>query len=300
MDVKVFVIIVAYKGMRWYERCFESLRRSSLSVQTVVVDNASNDGTVEYIRKNYPEIHLIESESNLGFGRANNLGMRYALDHNCDYVFLLNQDTRVEPDAIELLVKCHLRHKEYGIISPMHLSADEKQLNFLLDDGDRNYKLLSDLYCGSVKDVYSITYVNAAAWLLPRITLEKIGGFCPIIFHYGEDDDYMNRVRYHKFKIGLCPSARIVHDNGNALGESAVLFKKANQEKIDEYLDITKPVDLDQLRRYYLKKVLLSFVSRKLVARRGYYYDRYKFLKKHQNEIEECRKQNKQLKSNWL
>ena len=128
MDVKVFVIIVAYKGMRWYERCFESLRQSSMSVQTVVVDNASNDGTVDYIRKNHPEIHLIESKSNLGFGRANNLGMRYALDHNCDYVFLLNQDTWVEPDAIELLVKCHLCHKEYGIISPMHLSADEKQL----------------------------------------------------------------------------------------------------------------------------------------------------------------------------
>ena len=295
MDVKVFVIIVAYKGMRWYERCFESLRQSSLSVQTIVVDNASNDGTVDFIRKNYPEIHLIESESNLGFGRANNLGMRYALDHNCDYVFLLNQDTWVEPDAIELLVKCHLCHKEYGIISPMHMSDDGKQLNFLLDDGNRNYKLLSDLYCGSVKDVYSITYVNAAAWLLPRITLEKIGGFCPIIFHYGEDDDYLNRVRFHRFKIGLCPSARIIHDNRNALGESAVYI-----DKIDEYLDITKPVDLNQLKRYYLRKVLLSLVSRKMVVHRSDYYNRYKFVKTHQKEIEECRKQNMQLKSNWL
>lgn len=300
MNVKVFVIVVAYKGMRWYERCFESLRQSSQSVQTVVVDNASNDGTVDYIRKNYPEIHLIESESNLGFGRANNLGMRYALDHNCDYVFLLNQDTWVEPDAIELLVKCHLSHKEYGIISPMHMSDDGKQLNFLLDDGNRNYKLLSDLYCGMVKDVYPITYVNAAAWLLPRITLEKIGGFCPIIFHYGEDDDYLNRVRFHQFKIGLCTSARIIHDNRIALEESAVFFKKANIDKIDEYLDITKPVDLKQLRRYYLRKVLLSFVNRKMVVHRSDYYNRYKFVKTHQKEIEECRKQNMQLKSNWL
>ena len=300
MEVNVFVVVVAYKGMQWYEHCFESLRRSSIHVQVVVVDNASNDGTVEYIRKNYPEIHLIESERNLGFGRANNLGMRFALDHNCDYVFLLNQDTWVEPEAIELLVNCHLNHKEYGIISPMHMSPNRNHLNFLLDDGNRNYKLLSDLYCGTVKDVYSIKYVNAAAWLLPRITLEKIGGFSPIIFHYGEDDDYLNRVRFHQFKIGLCPSSRIIHDNRNALGESAALFKKANIYKIDEYLDITKPVDLNQLRRYYLRKVLLSFVRRKQVVERKYYYDRYKFIKKHQNEIEECRKQNKQLKSNWL
>jgi GT2 family glycosyltransferase len=299
MEVSVFVVVVAYKGMRWYERCFESLRHSSIRVKIVVVDNASNDGTVEYIRKNYPEIHLIESERNLGFGRANNLGMRYALDHNCDYVLLLNQDTWVEPEAIELLVKCHLSHREYGIISPMHMSPNRNHLNFLLDDGNRNYELLSDLYCGTVKDVYSIIYVNAAAWLLPRITLEKIGGFCPIIFHYGEDDDYVNRVRFHRYKIGLCPSARIIHDNRNALGEAAALFKKANIDKIDEYLDITKPVDLNQLRRYYLRKVLLSFV-RKQVVERKYYYDRYKFIKTHQSEIEECRKQNKQLKSNWL
>lgn len=299
MDVKVFVIVVAYKGMQWYERCFESLRRSTLSVQAIVVDNSSNDGTTDYIRKNYPEIHLIESDRNLGFGRANNLGMRYALDHNCDYVFLLNQDTWVEPEAVELLVKCHKGHSEFGIISPMHMSPDGNHLNFLLDDGNRNYELLSDLYCGRVKDVYPITYVNAAAWLMPRITLEKIGGFCPIIFHYGEDDDYMNRVRFHQLKIGLCPSSRIIHDNRNALDKSAALFKKANSEKIDEYLDITKPIDLNQLKRYCLRKALVSFFRGNQVAQREC-YNRYKFIKEHQKEIEDCREQNKQLKPNWL
>ena len=89
---KIFVIIVTYKGHQWYERCFASLCNSEYPVQTIVIDNASNDGTVEYIRKYFPEIHLIESKENLGFGRANNIGMRYALDHGCDYVFLLNQD----------------------------------------------------------------------------------------------------------------------------------------------------------------------------------------------------------------
>ena len=90
--MKVFVIIVTYKGKRWYDRCFGSLRQSTIPLQTIVVDNASNDGTVDYIRENYPEIYLIESKENLGFGKGNNLGLRYALDHGCDYVFLLNQD----------------------------------------------------------------------------------------------------------------------------------------------------------------------------------------------------------------
>ena len=95
---KIFVIIVTYKGNQWYERCFTSLRNSEYPVQTIVIDNASNDGTVEYIRENFPEIYLIESEENLGFGRANNIGMRYALDHGCDYVFLLNQDAWIKPE----------------------------------------------------------------------------------------------------------------------------------------------------------------------------------------------------------
>jgi GT2 family glycosyltransferase len=102
---KIFVIIVTYKGHLWYERCFKSLRDSELPVQIIVIDNASNDGTVEYIRAHFPDIHLIESKENLGFGRANNLGMRYALDNGADYVFLLNQDAWIEPNTIGELVR---------------------------------------------------------------------------------------------------------------------------------------------------------------------------------------------------
>ena len=90
IDQKVFVIVVTYKGHRWYDRCFSSLRASTIPIQTIVIDNASNDGTIDYLKQNYPELIFVQSDENLGFGRANNLGMRYALDHGCDYVFLLN------------------------------------------------------------------------------------------------------------------------------------------------------------------------------------------------------------------
>ena len=74
-QLKVFVIVVTYKGMQWYDRCFTSLRNSTIPIQTIVVDNASGDGTVEYIKENYPEIMLIESKENLGFGKGNNLAL---------------------------------------------------------------------------------------------------------------------------------------------------------------------------------------------------------------------------------
>lgn len=124
-EINVFVIVVSYKGGQWYDHCFSSLRASTMPLNIVVVDNASNDGSTDYIKANYPEIILIESQKNLGFGQANNKGIRYALDHGCDYVFLLNQDAWIEPSSIEILVKIHGKNGKFGILSPIHLTPDK-------------------------------------------------------------------------------------------------------------------------------------------------------------------------------
>lgn len=214
---RLFVIVVTYKGKQWYDRCFTSLRESSIPITTIVVDNASNDGTVEYIKEHFPEIILIESKENLGFGRANNIAMRYALDHDCDYVFLLNQDAWLEPDALEIMIDSHKKNETYGILSPMHLTPDKNHLekgfaNIIKDNRNSDDNFLQDLFFCDVKSIYETKYVHAAGWLLPKNTLELVGGFSPIFFYTGEDDDYMNRVLYHKLKIGFCPGARMVHD----------------------------------------------------------------------------------------
>ena len=134
MSPKLFVIIVTYKGHQWYERCFTSLRNSEYPVQTIVIDNASNDGTVEYIRNQFPEIHLIESKANLGFGRANNIGMRYALDNGCDYVFLLNTDMTISADTVHKLLNVAIMHPEFGIISPICLNFQRTQFENMFYD----------------------------------------------------------------------------------------------------------------------------------------------------------------------
>ena len=214
---KVFAIIVTYNGMHWYDRCFGSLRRSVIPVQTVVVDNASSDNTVEFIRQNYPEITLFPSDVNLGFGQGNNKGIRYALDHDADYVFLLNQDAWIEPDTIGELIRIHQENPEYGILSPMHLNADktaiEKSLlQWIANHQITNPQLINDMFFSSLKDVYVTKYINAAVWLLPRNTLDTVGGFDPVFFHYGEDDNYLSRVLYHGMKIGICPRIVASHD----------------------------------------------------------------------------------------
>lgn len=297
--MEVLVIIVTYKGMRWYDRCFSSLRSSSVPVHTIVIDNASKDNSIEYIRNNYPEIYIIESNENLGFGRANNIGMRYALEHHYDYVFLLNQDAWIEPDTIKTLIHIHLSHKDYGIISPMHLSSDKDHLNFVLDDGKKNIGLLSDLYLGCIKEIYPAIYINAAAWLLPHKTLMTIGGFCPLIFHYGEDDDYLNRARFHNIRVGVCPSARIIHDSKNRLSEGIKLFEKANQEQLDEYLDINKSIDLPRIKLRSLAKGLYYLIVGKKDKSKSFLRV-YSILRKYRKDIENCRKKHSIEQPSWL
>lgn len=305
MELKLFVIIVTYKGQRWYDRCFTSLRRSSVPVETVVVDNASNDGTVEYIREHFPEIHLIDSKENLGFGRANNVAMRYALDQGCDYVFLLNQDAWVEPDTFEKLVAIHQRHPEYGLLGPVQVNAEKtKVLNgvikFLVNPDSVNLDLFSDLMMGTVEEVYPVAEINAAAWLLPRKTLETVGGFDPIFLHYGEDWNYLTRVLYHKMKVGLTPQLKVVHDCKERVEQPKGYSMDFDKWLLQRATDIQYPdtqVD-DMIRHYHNTAISKLFSFHKSTFKEN--YGAYIYLRQHKNGIERSRKQNKKVEASWL
>lgn len=300
----IFVIIVTYNGRQWYDRCFESLRKSSIPIQTIVVDNASNDGSVDYIRSNYPEIIIIESKLNLGFGKGNNKAFQYALEHNCDYVFLLNQDTwLLESDAIERLVDISNKHPEFGIISPMHLRANLKEVGMLWENGNNrcSKQLVSDLYCGTMREVYETNYVNAAAWLLSLNTLKTVGGFDPIYQHYEEDDDYLNRTRFHGLKIGVCPSIRIVHDHQK---HSVNPFEHHDRYHHEQEL-LVKLTDLNESRtivryiRYLIRKIIVSLVKFDFKTLSPYTRDFY-YILKNRKRILFSRKKNSQIAPTWI
>ena len=204
--------------MQWAERCFDSLRKSTIVPDVYIVDNGSTDGTQEYIMKNFSEVIFQQSKENLGFGKANNMGMQYALDNDYDYVYLLNQDAWVLSDTFEKLIEISQRHPGYGILSPFQMNAD--MLHIDIDFIKRscswqsNPDIFNDIYNKCPMDVYPVTTVMAAHWLITKKCLKQIGGFSPSFPHYGEDDNYLERVIYYGFKIGIVPSLRVVHDRG--------------------------------------------------------------------------------------
>ena len=209
----IYTVIVTYNGIKWVDFCLGSLRLSSIKTTPIVIDNNSTDNTVQYIRSNYPEAIVIEQEINMGFGQANNIGLRYALEHNADYVLLLNQDAAIAPNMLEL---CLAQSDGQSLLSPIHMNGDGTRV----DNSFREYslikcpELINDNFAGNIKDYYSCGEICAACWLLPISIIKKIGGFNPLFFHYSEDNNYYHRLVYHRIPIRLIPQARMFHDRG--------------------------------------------------------------------------------------
>ena len=211
-ELSVSIIIVTYNGMPWLTKCLNSCKGHT----TIVVDNASTDDTITFIKQNYKEIIILPQAKNLGFGAANNIGISYALNKGAEQVFLLNQDAYLVDDALDTLVKFQKENPSYGILSPIHINAKQDKL----DIGFANYTSFSNnpffvsdaILKKTLQPVYEVPFVNAAAWLLSKACLETVGGFDPLFFHYGEDDNYCQRVLFHKFKIGIIPNVYVIHD----------------------------------------------------------------------------------------
>ena len=307
MERHVYCIIVTYNAMKWVDKCFTSLRDSSIKINPVVVDNLSTDGTVDYIKKHYPEVYIIENRYNKGFGQANNQGIEYAYKQGATHLFLLNQDAWVSNDGVEQMVKIQ-DENDLDVISPIHLNGSRDKYDYSFLDAavfDRhNQQYVNDLFFGNPANYYLVDKVNAAAWIISRKTIETIGGFDPLFFHYGEDINYCQRLKYFNKTIAFTPKATICHDreqHGNmaVYNRRIILTILFSCHGNINHGFITRKEKLPQftlLLFYNIIKSLLSFDKyRFLLFLRSY----ATFLANIPNIIK-SRKQNKTIGSNWL
>jgi len=293
---KVFVIIITYNGFKWVDKCFSSLKKSIIPVQIIVIDNGSVDGTIDQIKIVNPEAIVYKLEKNQGFGYANNIGIKIAYDAGADFVFLLNQDAWIEPNTISDLIKHQKKMPEYGIVSPMHLTGDGLEIDYYFSNyiiPTRCPNLFSNIYLQkNINDIYPVESVNAAAWLICRNCIKKIGGFSPLFFHYGEDDNYIDRLHYYNLKIGILPSVVIYHDrekrvnNRFFINENVVL----NRLLMVEYANPILNKKLFASKMFFLKSAILSIIkgniseSKKLWGKFKTLHINMKSIQKHRTE----------------
>ena len=283
MKPTVFVIVVTYNGLKWIDECLKSILNSTIPVKTIVVDNNSSDGTLDYIATNFKEVIVLAQPTNLGFGKANNIGMSYALNQNADFVFLLNQDAFVDENTIENLIKTAIKNPDYGIISPVHLNGTGNTLEWYFASYmtmDKSIHFYPDYVLHKeIKEIYETRFVNAAGWLLPRKILDEIGGFDPMFKHYGEDDNYCQRILFHNYKIGVASNSFIRHDGkirtlaANYFYSSSFLDDYVKQLQIN-YGDITidfNKKDITKEKKLVIKNWIKSIVRIRLLNAKIFY-----------------------------
>lgn len=240
---KIAVIIVSYNGREYLPDCFNSLvRQTLLPKEIIVVDNASQDDSVKYVKEKYPQVDLIENEKNLGFAQANNQGIEVALQNKPDYIFLLNQDTICLPDCLENLVKGIEKQKNVFAVQPLILCwpacAGRPEKDKIQTAGDKIH-YLGFGYCDGYKnqakkDIIdkletNLTYGSGAGLFINVPALEKVGFLDKDLFLYHEDLDLCLRARFLKYDIKLVPEARIYHKYTEGISKNRWYWSERNR-----------------------------------------------------------------------
>ena len=198
---KILVIVVTFNGMKWLDRCLGSVRSSETPADLYVVDNASADGSADFVEREYPEAVLVRNSENLGFTQANNMGIRYALESGYDFAYLLNQDAWIFPSTLGDLLKAS--DEKSAILSPEQKAADGVSYDKLFEKNVLSKITSTD---------GSVPRVMAAHWLVNLGILRKIGLFNPLFPIYGQDDNLCDRARYMGYKVRVVQGVSAIHD----------------------------------------------------------------------------------------
>jgi GT2 family glycosyltransferase len=209
---KVLIIVVAYNGENYLERLFNSIDRFEPDADVIVIDNNSKDSSVKIIEK-HGKIKLIQLDENKGFGAANNIGLKYAIDNEYHYVFLFNQDTYLTESIFKELIKISILENNCCVISPLQMNGTNTELElsfekFLFESGYISKNILKPN-----EKLFKLNFIQAAAWFIPIEIIKSIGGFDPLFFHYGEDNNYCQRLQFFNIPLYVAFSISICHDS---------------------------------------------------------------------------------------
>lgn len=247
------IVVVSWNTRDLLKACLWSVLRQDppgttaftrpVSTEVLVVDNGSRDGTPQLVRREFPEIRLLENEDNPGFARANNQAIQ---DSHGRYVLLLNPDTEVRPGAIEELVRFMDEHPRAGAAGPLVLNPDGtlQQSCYRAPTIAREFWrmfYLDMIHCLSryamndwARDrARSVDVVQGACLIVRREALDRVGLLDERFFIYSEEVDLCQRLRQDGWTIHWVPWARIVHHGGQSTRQVAeAMFLQLYRGKI--------------------------------------------------------------------
>jgi GT2 family glycosyltransferase len=249
----VSVVIVSYESRGLLERCLAALAADegrAAAIEVIVVDQASQDGTADWLASEHPEVRLVGLPDNVGFGAGNNRGAELASGR---WLLLLNSDAFVRPGAVDELVRFAETRPAAGAVGPRLLWPDGRlqrscrrfptvfriatEFLYLRKLAPRS-RILNGFYCGEFAhdEPRRVDWLTGACLLVRRELFERLGGFDEAFFLYSEEVDLLYRARQLGAETWYDPAGAVVHEWGGTAGRASPLALQEQARSHVRYL----------------------------------------------------------------
>ena len=234
----VSIVIPNYNGKHFLKKCLDSISKQTYkNIETIVVDNASSDNSIEFLKDEYPNVITISMTTNTGFSGAVNKGI---IESKGDYVFLLNNDTEIDEKCVEYLVNTIKQNQNIFSVNSKMIQYNKRAL---LDDAGDEYNIFGWAFKRgfnqrvqtNIKPRRVFTCCAGAAIYNKKI-LNKIGYFDEAFFAYLEDVDIGFRANCFGYKNIFCPDAIVYHIISGTTGNKKTEFKTKLSARNNVYL----------------------------------------------------------------
>ena len=220
---KVTCIVLNWNGGKDTLECLRALQQCTYSeLTTVVVDNGSTDDSISRICASFPEVTLLKSDENLGFAGGNNIGIRHALDHGAECIWLLNNDTKPAPDALSALVAKAISDEQIGAVASICYYADSPTSVQVWAGARVNLWCLYSRNATTPQKDDWFDALYGASMLIRRAAMQDVGLLDPGFFFYCEETEFCLRLRKNGWRIAAAPDSIVLHKAGASSGTSAL------------------------------------------------------------------------------
>ncbi len=233
---KVCCVVLTWNDRENLAECLGSMSRLTYpNLKIIVSDNGSTDGTIEFVKADYPDVVLLENGRNLFWAGGNNVGIQRAIEDGADYIMLLNNDIIVDPEMVGTLVEVGKSDTHIGMLGPkIYYYGDNKQLWYAggrisLWRGIARHIGIREIDRGQYDKVVSTDYITGCALMVKRQVVEKIGLVDPVYIAYGEDMDWSYRARLAGYQLKYVPASMLWHKIGAYWG---VISKRKIRQKL--------------------------------------------------------------------
>jgi GT2 family glycosyltransferase len=238
--MKITALVLSWNSEKYISKCLDSLQKIFSDPHTfeiILVDNGSTDDSVSYLKTKYPQYHLIENNSNLGYAEGNNVGIRYALENKADFIWIVNPDVHVDPNALLHLIMAAQKYKDAGVFgSKIYFSPGyefhkdrytPQEIGHVIwfSGGEidwanmlASHRGVDQVDKGQFDHDIETDFVTGASMFIRSRIFQEVGLFDPKYFLYFEENDFCQRAKKAGWKLMYIFQSVVWHANAQSTG----------------------------------------------------------------------------------